>query len=44
MTAVRPEHLYDRHAGTDDLPADGITLRERHGTAPRAARRASLEP
>ena len=33
MTAVRPEHLYDRHAGTDDLPADGITRAS--GMAPR---------
>lgn len=33
MTAVRPEHLYDRHAGTDDLPADGITRAS--GIAPR---------
>ena len=33
MTAVRPEHLYDRHAGADDLPADGITRAS--GMAPR---------
>jgi len=33
MTAVRPEHLCERHAGTDDLPADGITGAS--GMAPR---------
>jgi len=33
MTAVRPEHPYDRHAGADDLHAHGITGAS--GMAPR---------